>query len=124
MGERNDEIKPICLVKFESLEEDIKELKNNHDKSFDWIQDIKEAIVKLTTIQENQQKMIDATQVALKNNTETQNEILEKILEFQKVLVESSKNKEQMSTKKLMAIVGVISTLITVIGNIIIEILK
>lgn len=123
-----DGVKPVCAEKFENIVQDIEELKTQHrtdineiherhDKSFDWIHDIKEAIVKLTLIQENQQKSIDSNSHALSKQTDTQNKILQRILDNQQ-------SKGVMSTKKVVAIAGIMSTLIATIGTIVVAMLS
>lgn len=122
-----DKMKESCNFRFNSLEGDIKELKSNHDKSLEWIQDVKEAIVRLSLIQKNQQTAIDNQQNVLKKQTVAQNKILSELLEFEKKREETlqgqNKNRKDISAKKIVAISTIISATITAIAGVIAAIL-
>lgn len=126
-----------CKVRFEHLEAALQEAKSSTVKSIDVMQDIREAIVKLTLIQENQQVSItnqqDALrdqQQALQDQADAQNKMLEQLMALEKErstreasFYKNNITKNEMSTKKVIAITGVISTLITSIGAIITSII-
>lgn len=124
-------------VKFQKVEDNIEELKNNYLKSAEAIIDIREVIVRLTVLQEQQQKVIEQERKTLaetirnqNENISYQNDVLEKSMVSQTQLLEKILTHEsekqiasgEISSKKFIAIATalatVISTLITVLGSI------
>ena len=149
MTEKNNNLPPhyemiekMNDARFNNLEEDVEELKDNYCKAFDAIVDIREAIVRLTVIQENQQKVIEQERETLtqtiksqNENIAHQNEILEKSMRAQTQMLENillhnsevEKTKHtstnELSGKKLVAITSIISTIVTAAGAIITKLL-
>lgn len=124
-------VNEACKVRFEVLDSAIQEIKSNNIKSSDWIQDMRDVIVRLTIIQEqqqksleNQQQSLEDQQKALQDQADAQNLMIKEMMELEKArqsreeaLIRDNANKKELSTKKVVGITTVVSTLITVIGS-------
>jgi hypothetical protein len=117
-----------CSFRFDSIEEDIREIKNSHDKRLDWLQSINDAVTRLATVQENQQTTLENQQGLLRDQAVAQNRILSELLEFEKIkeknLVEMQKGQGEISAKKIVAIATIVSTTITAVATVLVALLS
>ena len=121
-----------CKYRFENIEKALEELKSSNSKSSDWIVDMREIIVKLTVIQEqqqkaleNQQESLEEQQQALADQANAQNKVLRELMELEKArqrreeaYLSDKANRKDLSTKKIVALTTIVSALISVIGNV------
>lgn len=123
----DSKINEACKFRFDSIEKDIRDIEGRHDKSFDWLQDIKEAVLTLTIIQENQQTTLANQQETLKDQTVAQNKILSELLEFEKkrekALMKQAEGSRELSAKKIIAISTIVSATITAVATIIVALI-
>lgn len=127
--------------RFVAIEDDIDVLKAGHIKNTDILIELKEAIVKLTVLQEKYQEQYEGEKQRLNEtlklqsiNMEKQNEVIEESIASQNKLMESLlafnlereeqlKYKTELSGKKIVAIAGIVSSIVATIGTIVVKIL-
>lgn len=126
-------VSEACKYRFENLEKALEELKSSSSKSSDWIVDMREIIVKLTVIQEqqqksleNQQRSLEDQQQALQDQADAQNKMLRELMELEKArqsreetYLNENANKKELSAKKIIALTTIVAAIISAIGNII-----
>lgn len=147
--EQQSRLSPECRIiqtmndkRFTNMEDNIQLLQKNYSKTTTAISDIKEAIAKLTVMQEMQHEAMERERQILTEtvkkqaeNVEYQNEVLEKGMDSQREIlgellrfrVEDSKKEAarvDFNGKKVAAIAAIISSAITAIGAIIVNLIK
>jgi hypothetical protein len=127
--------------RFQAVEDNIDMLQDGHEKNTSILIELKEAIIKLTMLQEKYQEQFEREKEVFNEtlkmqskNLEKQNEVIEESIASQSKLMESLlafniereeqlKYKTELNGKKIVAIAGIVSSIVATIGTIIVKIL-
>lgn len=119
MGENDKHNEESWRIQFTYLTKQVEDLKTDYNRSDKWIREIKEAIIKLTMIQEAQQEAIIAIKDSSLKQIESQNKFLEQLVKDAKF----DKETREMSMKRITIVAGIISTIVAAIGTIVVALI-